>query len=264
MDSTPIFLFALSAITAFGTGLYLKHTYAISRRWSQAKGDEGESYASQLLDDVGCYDRLEGLVIGDGALETMAEVDALVKAPACLINVETKNWSGLITPGEEFWEIEYANGNKVTRKSPLRQAHRQSSVIASHYPGVPVETLVLMVGRARFKDGYIPAGVCTKATLGHEVRKMFATEVTDLQKAAADYQWARIVDWAFDAKADERAETYKERLERKYGQRRWESWYRFALYTIGLGMVAVLLLEQAYLAGRSGVILPARSFLDLL
>jgi hypothetical protein len=234
-----ILLVAAATLIALGLA-WLTRAAALSARASRtAAGRLGEARVSAALDENGAWDRLDDVVIGKG-LRLSAQIDHLIRAARCLVVVESKNWSGLVTggPDDEEWTLTRRNGRTTRHRNPIIQAARQARkvILASGDDALPVHALVVMAGRAHHASGRFPEGVTLLRDLPSVLTPLLKGDGNEEARVTA--AWGKIVEDAFSPDASRRAARYVGWLEQRFGEKAWHIWLvvSFALAAVAWNM----------------------------
>jgi hypothetical protein len=220
-----ILLVAAATLIALGLAWLTRAAALAARASRNAAGRLGEARVSAVLDEHGAWDRLDDVVLGKG-LRASAQIDHLVRAPRCLVVVESKNWSGLVTggPGDAEWTLTRRNGRTTRHRNPLLQAAAQARkvVVASGEAALPVHPLVVMAGRAHHASGRFPDGVLLLREVPTRLPPLLDAE--GLEEARVSAAWGRLVEDAFSPDASRRAARYVGWLEQRFGEKTWHVW----------------------------------------
>ncbi|PVX85816.1 nuclease-related domain-containing protein [Paraburkholderia unamae] len=150
--------------------------------WAQARGDAGEVTVRAELHRVlgwlcgGNYylhDSPVLLNIAPGAEFPTAEVDHLAVTPFGIFVIETKNWSGTLTPGESAEAIVRiaSDGTRETRRSPLAQNRSKVAFLDAKLPRVwPVFGLGVFAASDSVIHPDLPSTLIHVSELAHFMR----------------------------------------------------------------------------------------------
>jgi len=235
---------AASVLITAGGACASRLSYLHNRKLHVRFGNEGEGIAYDLLDAIMASDRLDDITIGTGRLKSSAQIDHLLRGKKRLVLVETKNWGGKFSGGEddEHWLVVHRDNVPRYRRNPLRQARRQSDVLRSLFPGVEVEPRVLMVGSG-FHETAFPSGVYRKSQTT-ELRKLIEEPGTDEQVRQTDAIWDRLVEHAYSPGHEKRKARYVAAVEDKFIEKPWMTWL-FASFSFSVLMFAMGYLHHA-------------------
>jgi len=123
------------------------------------KGARGERAVRRVL--TRHFEAVHDLLVPDNReARSWTQIDHVVRLPACLVCIETKNYDGLIfgSARQAQW-TQVLGRNKHRFQNPLRQNHKHVKAVEAAAGGTPTQSLVVFTGRARFPKG-LPEGVC--------------------------------------------------------------------------------------------------------
>ena len=116
-----------------------------------ARGALGEALVAGAIRDLG-WPALRNVVLRMRGAST--EIDLIARAPATLLVLEVKTWSGYIQGGASAadWRRHGADGQIMIVPNAVRQNQTHVAVLqrAIADPGIPVIGMVVGVGHARF------------------------------------------------------------------------------------------------------------------
>lgn len=150
---------------------------------AQASGEAGEAAVHAELRRVLTWLCGENFHLHDGAVLLhhapgtafpTAEIDHLVVAPFGIFAVETKNWSGAISPAASSDEIVRTGNDGVPelRRSPLAQNRTKVAFLNDRLPRVwPIEGLAVFASPTCTLDPNLPMSVIHINELAHYMRQ---------------------------------------------------------------------------------------------
>lgn len=118
------------------------------------------------------------------------QVEHVIRLPGSLVCIETKSQEGLIFGGarQSRW-TQVLGRNKYSFQNFLRQNFKHLKALTAAACGVPTQSLVVFVGRARFTKG-VPEGVCTLDKLVEHLQAMARNGPAETTAAA----WRQLLD----------------------------------------------------------------------
>jgi hypothetical protein len=164
---------AAAAALALAAGYRMSAAATGARRISA--GIDGEREAARSLaslpDDYVVLHELR--LPGD---DGRCEIDHIVLGPTGLFVLETKRWSGQITPGPEVWTQTSRHGS-VQHTSPARQLERGRLAVARAIGAAPGAIVpIIVLSRGRLADGSaVPVRVETPAGAAEAIARAAST-----------------------------------------------------------------------------------------
>ncbi|MGF6267354.1 hypothetical protein OKW49_008348 [Paraburkholderia youngii] len=149
---------------------------------NQKSGDEGEALVQAELRSALQWLCGENFYLHPGALLLnhapgtkfpTAELDHLAITPFGIFVIETKNWAGSILPGPDSQTVVRvsADGQRETRRSPLRQNRSKVGFLRGVLPGTwPVEGLGVFASDRCEISAALPANLIRRADLHQWLR----------------------------------------------------------------------------------------------
>jgi len=178
---------------------------------AKIKGAIGEIKVKSVLDSLG-YDTLHDVIlpISDGKT---TQIDHLVNTPVGIVVIETKHYKGLIYGSDKdatWTQVQGKTKNKF--QNPKRQNYMHTQAVEALVPGVPVHSLVVFSGSAKFPKGN-PMGVFKLASLANQVRQLIKQPDTDA--VALDKAWEKLKSIA--SKHEDQKKAHVDALKERHG-----------------------------------------------
>jgi hypothetical protein len=190
---------------------------------AQASGDAGEAAVQAELRRVMtwlCGDNFylhEGAVLihhASGSKFPTGEIDHLLVAPFGIFVIETKNWTGVISPGAHRDEIlrTRQDGTTEVRRSPVAQNRTKVAFLNAKLPRVwPIEGLAVFAFPACTLHPDLPLSVIHISELAHWLReRRLAFEISGRMPVNVKTAWRSIMLNASIAKSQ--IDSHNERL----------------------------------------------------
>lgn len=193
----------LIALTLFGVGAIL------GRFIAPIRGYLGERLVRKVIRQLGLDARHNVIVTDAKGIHT--EIDHLIRLPAGIVVLETKNYLGAIfgTQDDKTWTVAQGPRRKKIQ-NPLRQNYRHVATMKEKYPEVDFLNLVCFVS-GRFPKG-LPSGVTDRRSLAAILKALVAA---DVENPAVETTWRDICDRA-DAITPEDRRLHIEQLRDRF------------------------------------------------
>jgi len=237
---SPSILFFIGSLFLIACAIFLFFKNRKNMRRVKNIGKKGEMAVQEKLDWYGCMDRLDNVVVGDiKNPKSMAEIDHIVRCEDKFLVVEGKSWSGEIrgSAEDEFWTLTSWQGQVWKRRNPLWQADRQRRILSHVTEGIPVEAVVIILGRNSFPDG-IPEGVLNYDSVPQIRRIARKSKGIETNPEDIDRVWSKIVEEQYSDFGREREKVYMKYLSKK--RQLFPVWSRTLVLGIAFSIIAIL------------------------
>jgi len=202
------------AVALGGFGILLFAVCLVAERYiAEIRGILGERQVRRVISGLG-YPAIHSFYAVDSS-GIHTQIDHLVKVPAGIVVIETKNFLGSLygQAHEKSWR--HVNGGfRRTIQNPLRQNYRHVATLRERYPDVDLLNLVCFTS-GRFPRG-IPSGITTKSNLTEILTALHSAAV--ISPPELDLAWADLERMASaQTSSDRRAHlrNLKERFARQ-------------------------------------------------